>query len=407
VRGGETLFCIGRGYGVLPSAIAAANGFAPATALRAGQVLNIPAVQWTNISAGPSCATQFQSPYPGLPPGGGITPTTPAPGVTPPTAQAPTGNKVVLADYAMWYDPNDFSPNYMWDVPQVGAYNSDDAATIQRHVAEAQQACLNGFTPHWYGSGDARTTNNFNQLLNASSGTSLQHAAVFLGNTIPGVSEQYIIDSINYVAQNWAQHPNYLRVGGRPVIFFVDMQRPWDSSSPSSLALQGWQKIRAAADPNHTQLWMAEGLYTTYNPTFDGLYVYRIAHATVPNAYTKQPSFARALRALEAQLAASGGLPIGKLYWGDTIAAGFDDTRSVNLPPGTDLRVSAQPFAIDRRNGGYYSDTFSVTSQTNGDMLIVKSYNEWVEGTEIESGTTYGNTYLNLTCQFANTFRSR
>ncbi|MBL8046399.1 MAG: FecR domain-containing protein, partial [Anaerolineales bacterium] len=78
VRGGETLFCIGRGYGVLPSAIAAANGFAPSTALRTNQVLNIPAVQWTNISAGPSCLTQFRSPYPGLPPGGGITPTTPA-----------------------------------------------------------------------------------------------------------------------------------------------------------------------------------------------------------------------------------------------------------------------------------------------------------------------------------------
>jgi len=113
------------------------------------------------------------------------------------------------------------------------------------------------------------------------------------------------------------------------------------------------------------------------------------------------------LRALEAQLHAAGGLPIGKLYWGDTIAAGFDDTRSRNLPPGTDLRVSAQPFAIDRRGGGYYSDTFSVTSQTNGDLMVVKSYNEWIEGTEIEPGSSYGNTYLNLTCQFANTFRSR
>lgn len=408
VRRGETLFCIGRGYGVLPSAIAEANSFTTSTALSTNQVLRIPAVQWVNISAGPSCQTQFQSPYPGLPPG--VPPTTPAPGGNvPPTTPAPIlgGPKVVLADYAMWYDQNDFSPNYMWDVPQAGAYNSDDAATIQRQVAEAQQACLNGFAPHWYGPSDARTTNNFNQLLSASSGTNLQHAAVLLVNTLPGVSEQTIIDAINYLGKNWGQHPNYLRVGGRPVIFFVDMQRPWDSSSPSSIALQGWQRVRAAADPNHTQLWMAEGLYTTYNPTFDGLYVYRIAHATVPNAYTKQPGFARNLRALESQLLASGGLPIGKLYWGDTIAAGFDDTRSVNLPPGTDLRVSAQPFAIDRRSGGYYSDTFSVTSQTNGDLMLVKSYNEWIEGTEIEPGNSYSNTYLNLTCQFANTFRSR
>ncbi len=67
VRAGETLFCIGRGYGVLPNAIAAANNFAPADALRLGQNLIIPAVPWTDISPGPVCPPQFRSPFPGLP----------------------------------------------------------------------------------------------------------------------------------------------------------------------------------------------------------------------------------------------------------------------------------------------------------------------------------------------------
>jgi LysM repeat protein len=62
----ETLFCIARAYGVLPAAIAQANGlFAPFNVV-AGQTLAIPEVQWTNVAAGPVCPTQFTSRYPGL-----------------------------------------------------------------------------------------------------------------------------------------------------------------------------------------------------------------------------------------------------------------------------------------------------------------------------------------------------
>lgn len=67
VGNGETIFCIARGYGVLPAAIAQANSLAVPFIVFTGQVLNIPAVQWTDILPGPVCAPQFASPYPGLP----------------------------------------------------------------------------------------------------------------------------------------------------------------------------------------------------------------------------------------------------------------------------------------------------------------------------------------------------
>jgi hypothetical protein len=77
-----------------------------------------------------------------------------------------------------------------------------------------------------------------------------------------------------------------------------------------------------------------------------------------------------------------------KFYFADTIAPGFDDSRSRRVP--VDHRVPAPAFARDRRNGQYYRDTFSITEQTNADFMIVKSFNEWVEGTAIEPGSTYG-----------------
>lgn len=64
---GETLYCIARAYGVEPAAIGRANGLANDLRLTAGQSLRIPRVQWRNISNGPVCAPQFNSPFPGLP----------------------------------------------------------------------------------------------------------------------------------------------------------------------------------------------------------------------------------------------------------------------------------------------------------------------------------------------------
>jgi len=62
VAAGETLECIGRGYGVLPEAIAGFNHIDPNAELQIGQVLEIPAIRWTDIPAGSTCPAQFVIP---------------------------------------------------------------------------------------------------------------------------------------------------------------------------------------------------------------------------------------------------------------------------------------------------------------------------------------------------------
>jgi LysM repeat protein len=68
---GETLFCLGRAYGVSPWAIAQRNGLASPNFLSAGQVLNIPAETWDNVPPGLACPRQFEPPGT---PGSGATP---------------------------------------------------------------------------------------------------------------------------------------------------------------------------------------------------------------------------------------------------------------------------------------------------------------------------------------------
>jgi len=304
-------------------------------------------------------------------------------------------SRLVLADYMMWYQHDVFDGTKTFDVPAVGGYNSDDMSTIQQHVALAQRACLSGFAAHWFGAKEPRTTDNFGKLLQASSGSNLLHVVVLLENSLKRSTEADLIDSVNHVMANWVSHPNYLKIDGRPVIFFEGMTRPWGGAGA---AKRGWERIRKATDPDRKAIWFAEGLAPTYNPLFDGLYVYRIDHKTAPRNWVKQPTFANKLRAVEQQ----SGI---RQYFADTIAPGFDDMRSIKVR-ATDVRTPAPGFARDRKDGAYYRDTFAVTAQTNGDMLLVKSFNEWIEGTAIEPGSKYGDLYLNLTCELAGAYRS-
>ena len=389
---GDTLARLGQRFHLRPPALAAANGPLPTTNLAAFLTADLPAGQTLQV--------------PGIVRHTGRGPHRPgevAAVVVVPTPYPAQLNhlgtpRFVLADYMMWYSPNVFDGTKTFDIPAAGPYSSSDYGTIQRQVAQAQQACLDGFAAHWYGPFDPVTTGNFEQLLAASRGTNLQHAVLLLTNTWPGQGEQAMIDAINYVLANWVNHPNYRRVGGRPLLLFTDMSRPWGNDAEAWAA---WSRIRAATDPDHNTLWMAEGLYTTFNPLFDGLYVYRIDHRDYPQAYLKQPRFAATLRGVEQQ----GGLPIGGLYWGDTIAPGYDDTRAGNTQ--MDFRAPQPAFARERGAGAYYAETFAVTAETGGDFLLVKSFNEWVEGTAIEPSRGEGDLYLNLTCQYANTYRQR
>jgi LysM repeat protein len=66
VRGGETLFCIGRAYGVDPFAIASQNGIVNPNVITVGAVLAIPNVP-KSLPAGRVCPRQFGD---GTPPPG-------------------------------------------------------------------------------------------------------------------------------------------------------------------------------------------------------------------------------------------------------------------------------------------------------------------------------------------------
>jgi LysM repeat protein len=369
VQSGDNLSKIATKFHTTVAAIQAANGMAT-TVIHVGQVLKIPGGGGTTV----------------------VNNTTP---VTAPVTSGSSrtgGEKLLLANYFPWYDNNFWSQGATWDLPTT-QYNSDDVSTIQRHIGWAQQAGIDGFAVHWYQAGN-RTDSNLAKIL-SNSPSGFRSAATFLTHIQPGVGRQFVIDNLRYLINNYGQQANYLRINGKPVIFFADMDRV--SLEGASNAVAAWRSIRSEVDPGNTTIWIAEGLDPSYLNTFDGLYVYKVDHQCCPNSYVKAPTWAGWVRSYERSTGQTK-------FWVGTIMPGWDDTRSVGRP---DLRSPSPAFARDRQNGAYYQATFNAVIGTNPDIMLIHSFNEWIEGSEIEPGTTYGDLYLNLTKQFSNQFKGR
>ncbi len=286
---------------------------------------------------------------------------------------------LVLAFYYAWYDQNTWNSGQPADQP-AQSYVSSDPATIERHVSQAQAAGLDALVQSWYGSQekDNQTETNFRKLLDVAA-TRGFHAAVDFETTSPFLPNQKsVTDALRYLLSVHAQHPAYLRYQGKPVIFFWRQGR---------FSVDEWAAIRDQVDPHHDSLWIAEGVDIAYQAVFDGHHLYSIAWS--PDVGQTLSDWGFRVR----HYASQNG---GDRLWIATVMPGYDDTR-------TDREDA---FAVDRRDGDYYQETWSAAIASQPDWIVITSFNEWIEGTMIEPSLTYGNRYLDLTRELAMAFKS-
>ncbi len=306
------------------------------------------------------------------------------------------GSRLVLAHYFAWYDDSGWNDcNISSGDKPLEPYHSDDPAAIARHVELAMYTGLDGFTLHWFTPGD-RTDRNFATLLAQSEGHQFSSSVVFSRHFWPGspaASRQTIAEALRYILDQYGSHPNFLRWDDKPVIFFIDAYRV--PASADETAQQFWATIRDRVDPQRQSWWITEGLDASYLAVFDGLYVFKVSHATSLHDYVKSPRWGNQARSWVDRT----GRP--KL-WLATISPGWDDLRASCKP---DVRVPNTLHRLDRADGAIYEATFQAALDSKPDWLIVSSFNEWVEGSYIEPSVQYGDKYLQMTKEFVERFR--
>ncbi len=286
--------------------------------------------------------------------------------------------RLVLAFYYAWYDQN------TWQKPlpdqPVQPYISADSAAIERHVSWAKGAGIDAFVQSWYGpwTQNNQTETNFAALLDIAARYGFA-AAVDLELTSPFIhSEADVVTALRHLLTVHAAHPAYLRVAGRPVVFF------W---RPQRYPLATWRAIRQEVDPDRWSIWITEGTDLAYLEVFDGDHLYSVAWDPSPEGVLTR--WGKRVRDWGAQ---NGRF----VYWVATVMPGYDDR----------VTGRADAFVRDRAGGEYYRRCWQGAIASGADWVIITSFNEWMEGSQIEPGVGYGDLYLNLTRELAGAYRS-
>lgn len=284
----------------------------------------------------------------------------------------------VLAFYYAWFDQSTWSSGKAAGTPAEPYYSADPAA-IERQVIQAQGVGIDAFVQSWYGPQEAsnQTETNFRTLLDIAAARSFK-AAVDFETTGPFFGDAgAVTNALATLLATHVQHPAYLRYQGKPVIFFWRQQR---------FSVDEWAAIRNQVDPDHQTYWIAEGVDIAYQAVFDGHYLYSVAWAASPaDQLAKWGDRVRAY-AQENQV---------ERLWVATAMPGYDDTR----------QPRDNAFAVPRRNGDYLRETWQGALASQPDMLIMTSFNEWLEGTQIEPSQSYGTQYLDVTRELVTTLR--
>ncbi|HEU5318565.1 MAG TPA: hypothetical protein VFX49_20800 [Chloroflexota bacterium] len=224
--------------------------------------------------------------------------------------------------------------------------------------------------------------------LAAVRGTTVHVVAGIEPQTYP--SPDAIAQRIASLLSKDAADPGYLSYQGRPVIVF--WQPPSVPRYAGQTAQQTWQTIRAKADPNRTSIWVAEGGDTaagtgtlSYMPAFDALHLYSMAWSADPAGALA--GWANRLRSYDAS----------KLWVATVMPGGYYGS-------GSD---PSQWSYRDRQNGAYYRAAWQGAIGTSPAMVIITSYNETKERTEIHPTGEWGSLYLDLTRELGDQWRAR
>jgi hypothetical protein len=189
-----------------------------------------------------------------------------------------------------------------------------------------------------------------------------------------------MVEMLRHALSVHANHPAYLRVDGKPVLFFWRQQR-WGAAA--------WQSIRDQVDPNHDSIWIAEGIDMSYQSVFDGHHLYSVTWNPPSDVGYTASKFSRWVNDARARYGSYR-------YWVATAMPGYNDTRTGR----------GNAFARGREDGAYYAQTWQAAINSNPDWVIITSFNEWPEGTYIEPSQAYGDRYLGLTAEWAGRFKS-
>lgn len=274
--------------------------------------------------------------------------------------------RLVLAFYYGWWGRAD-GPSKRWrhwrpwrpgmgvvHKPTLGYYDSLDRAAVAEHIEQAKGAGIDGFILSWWGEkgDDPRVL----QLLLEEANKRGFRISIYIER---GRERARLHKRLAWIIDRFGGHPAFLRADDRPVIMFYDpVHRAIDRHNMRHV-LEGLRGFFVAGQSDGRHL-----------ARLDAMHVYYIARD--PEGHV------RSLRTTSA-------------------AARLRDAPVIaTVTPGYDDRAERKPgFHRPRAGGATYDRLWR--GAWAADWVLLVSWNEWHEGSQLEPSNEFGSRYLELT----------
>ena len=293
--------------------------------------------------------------------------------------------RLVLSFYYPWYGATTFTQRATLERP-IGPYETDTPPSVASMVRQAAGAGIDGFISSY--NGTAASASGLDGVISGAGAVpgffalpilELEYLAWTSGGSISAPSLEAWMRQV--LSRDGAS--TYLRVGTRPVVMLY---------GTSKLTTSVWSQVlsdlhRSGVDP------FVVGDSTDLAFGFDGLYFYS------PNAFPDTAQLPRIYDDWEFQ-----GRYLPQRGLGDAPAL-----LALPVSPGENDADAGKPAGqstfVDRAGGTRYDATWQDALATDPDWVLVTSWNEFYEASNVQPGTVTGHRALDQTAGWSKSFR--
>jgi hypothetical protein len=292
---------------------------------------------------------------------------------------SPHRDRLVLAHWYPWWDPVAWTSPQLLDQP-LRRYSTDDAAEVARNLQDVADAGIDAVIVSWQGSevGGGWNLRRLRHVLDGAQQAGLKvtvHLETLAANRVgregAAPDPDVLTAWINELVDTQATHPAWLKVDGRPVIFAYVWGFAGDETWRTVLDrvhAGGRHPLMIADSTTPADLSLADGL-ATYSGTLFSPDVGALMRDTVSAVRTYH------------LLGATYGSP---RIAAATVMPGYDETR-----------ITGRPGRVVARSGGeFYDRQWEAALASGADWIVISTWNEWAENTQVEAGQRFGQFYV-------------
>ncbi|MFW6282138.1 MAG: glycoside hydrolase family 99-like domain-containing protein [bacterium] len=312
----------------------------------------------------------------------------------------------VMTFYYPWYRTENYSGRWFhWEkvdkenkeignstnYPELGPYDSTNPEVVETHLKQAKEVGIDTLILSWWGPGSP-SDNAVDLILDKALEYDISITLYYEENQ-KETSQDRIdkgVEDFKYILEEYTYHPAYLRVNGNPVLFTYI--RVMDQVSKNE-----WRDIfETVKNDKGEEFEIISGELTEESASlFDGFHRYN--YAAQMESLIDEGNSADEIEDIKRNEFEG---------WIKDLGDPYDIISALTVTPGyDDTKIREPGIVVPRKKGDIYKALWNAAIDADPDWILITSFNEWHEGTEIEPSFEYGEKYLKITKEKINEFK--